>query len=39
MMVFRDHRQGDETMRGRLLYILYIVCVYVALGLLLRLAH
>ena len=27
---------GDETMRARLFYVLYILCIYVAVGILFK---
>lgn len=31
--------EGDDRMRGKILYIVYIIVVYLALGILFRLAN
>lgn len=38
MMISRSSGKKEMIMRGRLLYVLYIVCVYLVLGILLKLS-
>ena len=38
MMIMGSSGKKEMIMRGRLRYVLYILCVYLALGILLRLS-